>query len=225
MAALLAMVLLMVTYFAFEPAVSRAVDSAAFTVSQSVSSAIAFSTQPSDVTLSGPLNGLTGGTGTGQTGVRIRTNNASGYHMTIKFSSTTAMLRGGDLGAREILNYQYSTGTASYPVGFNANGNAAQFGFTVNASNTTEISSVFTGASGSACGTGAGINYTLNDCWRGASSTDVTAGTQLMNTSAPTSLSGSTSTIIFQVIIPNGPSPAVPNGTYVATATLTALDN
>jgi len=209
--------------FLLEPAVGRGQATDVFTVTQTVSGAIAFAATANDVTMNGTLNGLTGGTTYGTTTSRVTTNNASGFNLTIHFSSTTAMKRNGSNDV--IANYMYSTGTASYPAGFDTTPSNAQFGFSVNASNTSNISSVFT-HSGSLCGTSNNGSFTVNNCWRGASTTATnTAATQLINVTAPTPSSGVTSTVQFRVTIPNGPSPAVPDGTYVATATLTATDN
>ncbi len=220
--AALIVLLLLSSLIIFEPVVSRAITDE-FTVTQTVSSAIAFAASTTDVTMDGTLDGLTGGTSYGTTTVRVTSNNATGYNLSIKFSSTTAMIRNGST-ASEIQNYVYSTSTASYPAGFDTSLAYAQFGFTVNASTTSEISSVFT-HNGSLCGTSNNGSFTVNNCWRGASSTNASAATELINSSAPTPASGSTSTVQFRITIPNGPVPSVPNGTYVATATLTALDN
>jgi hypothetical protein len=209
------------SYFAFEPVIGQgAVEN--FEVTQTISGAISFLASTSPVTMSGTLDGLTGGTSWGTTTSRVRTNNSSGYSMTIKFASTAPMIRNG--GGGTIPTFLYSTGTVSYPAGFTTSVSNAQLGFSVNASNTTEVSSVFVG-DGTVCGTGTGGTFTVNSCWRGASSTNAAATTQLVSTSAPTPSSGSTSTVQFRITIPNNPSPAVPNGTYTATATLTALEN
>ncbi len=219
--AALIILLMLSSLVIFEPVVSRAVTDE-FTVTQTVSSAIAFAASTTDVTMNGTLDGLTGGTSYGTTTVRVTSNSVAGYNLSIKFSSTTAMIRNGSNDV--IDNYVYSTTTTSYPAGFDTSLPNAQFGFTVNASNTAEISSVFT-HSGSLCGTANNGSFTINNCWRGASSTNASAATELINSSAPTPASGSTSTVQFRITIPNGPTPSVPNGTYVATATLTALDN
>ena len=209
------------SFLMLEPTVSRAITDE-FTVTQTISGAISFQTLANDVTMVGTLDGLTGGTSYGTTTTRVRTNNASGYNMTINFSSTTAMGRSGGNGL--IPNYVYSTATANYPAGFDTSSAGAQFGFSVNASTTADISDVFTN-SGAACGTSNNGSFSVNNCWRGASTTSSTTVTELINTSGPTPGSGSTSTVQFRITIPTNPNPAVPNGTYVATATLTALDN
>lgn len=217
-AAFLVIVLGIASFFAFEPSIGRSAQEV-FEVTQTVSGAISFMASTSAVAMTGTLDGLTGGTSWGTTTSKVRTNNANGYSMTIKFASTSPMSRNG--GGGYIASYKYSTGTASYPTGFDTSPANAQFGFSVNASNTTEVSNVFK-SSGALCGSG---TFTTNSCWRGASTTDATAATQLINTSAPTPASGSTTTVQFRITIPNNPSPAIPDGTYTATATLTATDN
>ncbi len=214
-------VLGMATFFTVEPSVSRS-STEIFEVTQTISGAISFLASTSPVTMNGTLDGLSGGTSWGTTTSRVRTNNSLGYNMTIKFASTSPMIRNG--GSGYIPTYVYSTSTATYPSGFDTAAANAQFGFSVNASNTSDISSVFT-HSGTLCGTSNNGTFTVNNCWRGASSTDAAATTQIINTGAPTPSSGSTTTVQFRITIPNNPSPVVPDGTYTATATLTATDN
>jgi len=210
------------TFFVLEPIVSRsAVEN--FIVTQTVTGAISFLASTSPVSMVGSLDGLTGGTSWGTTTSRVRTNNATGYNMTIVFASTSPMIR--NTGGGYISTYQYSTGTTNYPSGFDTSVSNAQFGFSANASNTAEVSAVFKGNGTTLCGSSNGSTFVVNNCWRGASSTNAAATTQIINTSAPTPSSGSTSTLQFRITIPNNPNPAVPDGTYTATATLTALDN
>ncbi len=221
LASFLALAIVMVAYFAVEPSISRSATDQ-FLVTQTVTGALAFETDIATVAMVGTLNGLTGGTSYATATTRITTNNVTGYNMTIQFSSTTAMKRNGS--NHVIDNYVYSSSTTAYPSGYDTSQVYSQFGFSVNASNTAEVSDVFTHTGGT-CGTGNNSTFTVNNCWRGASSTDETFETELISTSAPTPASGSTSTVQFRITIPNGPSPAVPDGTYTATATLTALDN
>lgn len=214
---------LAIAFIALEPVISRAV-SDDFTVTQTITGAIAFAQNPGDIAMNGTIDGLTGGTAYGTTSARITTNNATGYNMTISFSSTTAMIRNGAENNAEILNFQYSTGTADYPSGFDTSVAYAQIGFTPFASTTSEVSDVFTDTGG-VCGTNNNGSFTIFNCWRGASTTDAGGTTELINTSGPTPASGSSSTVTFRITVPNNPNPAVPSGTYVATATLTATDN
>ncbi len=220
-AAILIVALGIGSFLAFEPVIGQGANET-FEVTQVISGAISFLASTSPVTMQGTLDGLTGGTSWGTTTSRVRTNNASGYTMTLVFASTAPMIRNG--GGGTIPTFLYSTGTVSYPAGFTTAVSNAQLGFSVNASNTAEVSNVFIGTA-SVCGTGSGGSFIVNNCWRGASSTNAAATTQLIASNAPTPTSGSTSTVQFRITIPNNPSPAVPNGTYTATATLTALEN
>lgn len=208
------------SYIVFEPVVSRSATEV-FEVTQTITGEISFLASTSPVTMNGSIAGLTGGTSWGTTTSRVLTNNATGYSMTIQFASNTAMYRDG--GDGQIPNYQYSTGTVNYPSGF-ASAAYGQFGFTVNASNTSEVSDIFT-FSGTSCGSNNNGSFTVNTCWRGASSTNASFETTLINSSGATPSSGSTSTVQFRVVVPSSPSPAIPTGTYTATATLTATTN
>lgn len=221
--AIAAFLIISFAFLALEPVVGRAATDE-FTVTQTVSDALTFQVIAGDVSMVGDLDGITGGTSHGTTSVVVRTNNADGYNMTIKFSSTTAMIRNGT-SLSEIYNYKYSTGTASYPTGFDITPANAQFGFTALASTTSDVSSVFTGAAGTACGTGEGTTFTAYDCWRGASETNEATATEIINRGSQTPGSGATTTLVFRLTIPGTPTPTVPNGTYVATATLTATEN
>ncbi|QQR64959.1 hypothetical protein IPH92_00025 [Candidatus Kaiserbacteria bacterium] len=222
LAATLVLMLGAFAFFTLEPTVGRSAVEV-FEVTQTVSGAISFMASSSDVIMQGTLDGLTGGTSYGTTTARVRTNNSTGYQMSITFASTAPMIRNG--GGGTISTYQYSTGTTNYPSGFNTSVGYSQIGFTANASNTADISTVFEGNGTTLCGSTNGSTFVNNNCWRGASSTNVAASTQLINTAAPTPSSGSTSTVQFRITIPNNPSPVVPDGTYTATATLTATDN
>ena len=208
------------SYIILEPVVGRSATEI-FEVTQSITGEISFLASTSPVTMNGAIAGVTGGSSWGTTTARVQTNNASGYSMTIKFASATAMYRDG--GAGQIPNFQHSTSTANYGAGFTS-AVYGQFGFSVNASNTSEISGIFTGDGSTVCGTGAGSTFVNNVCWRGPSTTP-SGATQLINSSAATPTSGSTSTIQFHVVVPNNPNPAIPTGTYTATATLTATTN
>lgn len=220
-AAILIVALGVGSYLAFEPVIGQGAEEI-FEVSQTISGAISFLASTSPVVMNGALDGLTGGTSWGTTTSRVRTNNSAGYNMTLRFASTAPMIRNG--GGGTIPSFMYSTSTVLYPAGFSTAVTNAQIGFSVNASSTTEVASVFYDSAG-LCGSGSGGTFTVNNCWRGASTTNAAATTLLINSAAPTPTSGSTSTVQFRITVPNNPSPAVPNGTYTATATLTALDN
>lgn len=221
-AAVLIAAFIALSYIGFEPSVGRSATEV-FEVTQTVSGAISFLASTSPVVMQGTLDGLTGGTSWGTTTSRVRTNNAAGYTMTLVFASTAPMIRNN--GGGTISTYLYSTSSTNYPSGFTTAPANSQFGFTVNASSTADVSAVFKGNGTSLCGSTNGSTFLPGNCWRGASSTNAAAATTLITTSAPTPSSGSTSTIQFRITIPNNPTPVVPDGVYTATATLTATDN
>lgn len=217
------LVLATVLFMVSEPVVTRAQTSATdqFTVTQEITTEIAFITPVNDVTMSGTIAGITGGITNGQTQVRIATNNTTGYSLEVDFASssygTAAMNRDG--GSGSITDYAVAApGVPDFT--FDSGESFAQFGFTVSASTTADIDTRFRNSS-SACNDGGGIGEVSASCWYGPSSTAVT----LINTSSATPASGSTSTIHFRVDVPSNPSPVIPPGFYTATATLTAITN
>jgi hypothetical protein len=196
-----------------EPKVGLAIGDS-FTVTQSITSEISFVATANDVTMSPSIAGLTGGTSSGSTTVRVRTNNDTGYNMTLAFSTSTAMTRNG--GGGTISNYNpASAGTPDLTF---AAETFAQFGYTVVASTSADLDTSFKD-DGAACATGS--NNTANTCWMNPSTTAET----IINRTTATGASGATTTIAFRVNVPSNPSPAVQEGTYVATATLTAVTN
>ena len=212
------MVVGLVTFMVFEPAVSQAASSTSFQVSQSITGEISIKTPVNNVTMSPALAGITGGNATGSTQVVVTTNNPTGYTMTMYFASTTAMNRNG--GGGYINNYtETMPGTPDFA--FNTSRAYGQFSYTVDASNTSDLAAKFLD-DGSTCGFGA--SDTVNACWASPSTT-ATASTTIISTLAATPTSGSTSTIQFRVNVPSNPSPTIPTGTYTATATLTAFTN
>ncbi len=203
------------TFFAFEPQVGRTQVNEVFTVTQQITDEISFTVAPADVTMVGTIAGLTGGSATGTTYAVVRSNDAGGYNMTLAFSSSTAMGQNG--GSGYINNYTPSVAlTPDFAWADNSTGQAAEFGYSVTASTTTDIDPTFLN-NGSACNTGSGS--TLHRCWMNPSTTPET----IINRSTPTG--GSTTTLTFRVHVPNSPSPALPSGFYTATGTLTATNN
>jgi hypothetical protein len=213
LAAMLALTLAFAAFLALEPTVGRSATDT-FTVTQVVTDETAFIVATNDVSMSPNLAGVTGGTASGSTTVRVRTNNSTGYNMTIAFSTSTAMRQNGGSGV--INNYNPASTTradfAFTPEVF------SQFSYTVVASTSGDLPTYFRD-NASICGAGAA--NTASTCWSNPSTT----ARQVILTSAATQTSGSTSTIAFRVNIPSNPIPAVPEGTYVATATLTAINN
>lgn len=212
-AALLMLLLALGSFFALEPAVSRAVTDE-FLVTQLITPEISFVATANNVAMSPSIAGITGGNSAGTTSVRVRTNNDTGYNMTIAFSSSTAMGRNG--GGGVIANYSpASTTRADFAF---TDEIFSQFGYTVIASTSGDLPLYFRD-NASLCGIGSA--NTASTCWSNPSTT----ARQIALTAGPTNNSGATTTIAFRVNVPSTPIPAVQEGTYTATATLTAVTN
>jgi hypothetical protein len=188
-----------------------------FIVTQLVSSEISFLTSAGDVTMAGTLAGLTGGTSTGSTMVRVLTNESAGYTMTIKASSSPAMLgqtQGGDID-------DYTNATAGVPDFTYAVPTGEEFAYTISASTTSDLAQKFLDNGSNTCNTGSSdsANGGNLSCWYPLSTT----ATSTVVRSTATPVSGATSTIFFRLTINSGSS--VPEDTYVATTTLTVTTN
>lgn len=206
---------LFASFIMFEPIVAHGVSSNDFSVTQEITSEISFLTQPGDVTMSGAINGLTGGTALGTTTFNITTNDPDGYTVSIAFATTTAM-QGENINS-DVPNYQPG---ANPDYDFSVATGEAWFAYTVNNETTpSDIDASFKD-NGSACGTG-GTNTTVGKCWYNEA--DATGGEQIIDGAAATAAGGATSTIVFQVGVGQNPSPSLETGFYTATATLTAL--
>lgn len=204
---------ILVSFFILEPKVSRAIVDV-HKITQSVTAEISFLAVPTDVVMSPALAGVTGGTAAGTSTVRVLTNNDTGYNMTLVFSSTTAMGRNG--GGGSIRNYNPSgVGVPDFTFSTEV---FSQFAYTVTASTTADLATSFKD-DGAACNTSTGD--VANKCWLNPSTTAKT----IINRTTATLGSGATTSLAFRVHIPSNPVPAVQEGIYVATATLTALVN
>lgn len=215
--ATVAVLALVVLVSAGEPIISRAVNDQ-FTITQEVTSEISFLTTANDVTMNGAIAGLTGGTANGSTQVVVTTNDTSGYTMTIVASSSPAMQ--GDATSGEIPDYTPATGGVP-DYSFSVPANTAEFGYTVSASTTSDLAQKFLDNGSNTCGTGSVDTNGSDTCWYGLSTT----ATSTINRSSETTASGATTTIYFRTQIQSDPSPAVPEDTYTATTTLTAVTN
>lgn len=203
-------------FFALEPSVGRAITDN-FTVTQVITDEISFTVAADDVTMVGSIQGLTGGYSEGDTVAVVRTNDAQGYTMQLKFATTTSGHAMQASSTAWINDYTPATpGTADFLWVDNAGGGASEFGYTVLASTTGQVDLAFRD-DGAGCG--AGSNETADRCWLNPTTTPQT----IIATAGPTA--GSTSTIKFKVAVPNSPSPALPTGNYVATGILTATNN
>jgi len=224
-AALLAVLLVLLSYFMFEPVISRA-QSDVFEVSQTILSEISFSASTSDVVMSPSISGLTGGYATGTTQARVLTNNATGYNMDIRFGTTSGVTNNimwGDVNNDSIGNYSSSTGPGTPDYNFQdpTTGSESLFAFTVAASSSDDVTAAFEDNGSSACGSESYGSFTTDRCWMAPTTTAFS----IINSSTATPSSGATTTIRFKVAVPNSPNPALSNDTYVATVTLTATTN
>lgn len=203
-------------FFTVEPQVSRAVAGDPFTIKQTITDEISFLVQASNVTMTGSLQGITGGTANGSTTAVVKSNNATGYTMSIAFANNTtpnAML--GDTTLSEsIHDYPASAGQPTFL--FSTASTSAVFGYSVGAANTSDIDASFL-HDGASCNTSTG--YTLDRCWMEPQTT----GFQIIDRDSAAD-TGATTTVYFRVHVPNSPSPAVTEDVYTATATLTALN-
>ncbi len=197
-----------------EPTLGRAIEDQ-FTVSQSITSEISFSTNAVDVTMTPSLGGITGGTSNGTTTVVVLTNDSSGYTMTIKASSSPAMQ--GNTQGDTIADYTpAAAGVPDYTYSVPSN---EEFGYTVLASTTADLAQKFLDNGSDTCNTGSADTSGAASCWYGLSTT--ATSTIVRNTE--TAASGSTSSVVFKLTINSGSS--VIEDTYTATTTLTATVN
>lgn len=216
-ASVLMIALLSVSYFVFEPMVAYGITDD-FTVRQEITTEISFQSNPTDVVMSPSLPGLSSGNSFGTSTVAINTNNPTGYNMTIRFATTTAMQ--GENLTSDIPNYPAGSGTPDY--NWTLPANSAGFGYTViGTTNAADISSTFKDNGSNACNTGSGT--VVGKCWYMQS--DASSTQTIINRTTATPGTGATTTIVFQVGITANPSPAVETGWYNATATLTAVVN
>lgn len=213
------------SYFVIEPQIGQAVSSDPIAIQQEIGAEISLTVDATSVTASGTLNGISGGNATATTQAVVRTNNTNGYYMDISFTDSdsdgTIMRRNlGGTYSGSIKNYSTSSYnimvTPSY--GFSFASTAAMFAYTVTASNTNDIGQNFLHNGSSLCGEGS--STTADVCWMAPTTTAY----RMIETGEPAT-AGSTTTVKFRIYVPSNPSPVVENGTYTATATLTAVNN
>lgn len=199
-----------------EPNVTNALSTTA-TVSQTVYTEIAFATPASDIVLSPNIDTSLGGVASGQTQVVVRTNDHLGYSMTITASSSLGMI--GVASTTHSIP-SYVSAVAGVPdFTFTTPSNKAYFGYTAEASSTSDLATAFKDNAG-VCNAVGGID-TADSCWIGVDTTPYT----VINRTSETLLSGATTTLKFRVAITANPVPALPDDSYVATTTLTATAN
>lgn len=214
-ASLLAVSFIVFSFVSLEPQISHAVDSNSFYIRQTITDETSFLVQPSNVTMSGSIAGVTGGTANGSTTFAVISANATGYTVSIAYDNNAgayAML--GDTTASEAIR-DYGGDVAGEPsYNFTAS-TAAQFAYTVDSDTDADTDQSFRD-NGASCNQAGGTGNSL--CWKApdtASYTIVDRGSS--------AVTGATSTISFRVVVPSGSAPAVTADTYTATATLTLL--
>ncbi len=214
----IALLMLALMFLVVEPAVSSSASATSqFTETLTVTSEISFLTPGSNIVMLPNIPGLTGGTANGQTQVRVLTNNATGYTMTMTASSSLGMI--GNTQGGNIPAYVQAGGVPDFTFVDATAGTAGKFGFTVEASTTADLVAAFKD-NGSACG-GAGVADVVDKCWSGVTTTPIT----IVNRSTFTPSSGATTTIKFRASVGSNPNPIIPEDTYTATTTLTATEN
>lgn len=218
--AALILMLAIVSFFAFEPAMvwSQGANPHDFVVSQTISDEVSFVVEAADVTMDGSIQGLSGGYATGTTYAVVTTNNPTGYTVTLAFTDNATDHSMDSAAGDYISDYTPAggSGTADYDWVDNASGGSAEFGYTVRASTSADVAAIFKDTAGT-CGSGTAA--AVNKCW----TNPTTSATTIISSAAARTLA--TSTIKFKVAVPNNPSPALPSGVYTATGTLTATTN
>ncbi|MCB9812612.1 hypothetical protein H6778_03070 [Candidatus Nomurabacteria bacterium] len=199
-------------YFLAEPAISHGqADTATFYVRQSITDESSFLVNPSNITMTGPINGVTGGQATGTTQFVVQSNNSAGYYVEIDFfdNGTSEAMLGDETASESLRNYSGATSTPSF--GYTAS-TAAQFAYTVTSTTSSDTGPLFLNNT-TICG--AGAVQSANTCWMTPSTTPIVI---VDRDSAATT--GATSTITFNVTVPSGATPVPQAETYTATATL-----
>ena len=207
---LVALPLIFSAFFLFEPAVVIGQVTDEFTVTQTIDQQIAFTATTSPVTMSDTLGGLTGGDSTGDTGFAVATNAPGGYTVTIQFASSTAMISNED-SSFFISNQE----TVTFNLNIPSDGGTSRFAYTVVGDHVVDTFR----ESGSACNEESGAT-TATNCWFMGS--DASSAFTIVDRDSPTAGSGDAADLYFRVVVPTDPNPALIDGTYTATATLTA---
>jgi hypothetical protein len=157
-----------------------------------------------DISMSPSINGLTGGIGTGSTSWTVITDNAAGYTLSARATTSPAMqgvsASFSDYGPKEA-EPDYSWSVAS---------SAAEFGFSPEGGDVVQRYK----DDGGACNTGSG--ETADKCWDGFDTTGKTMAEGLSNHPE-----GIETTVKVQA--ESGTSFILPSGDYSATIVVTAL--
>lgn len=208
------MFLLSALFFSFEGALVNADQTASTTPTSTLNFDVTLTvtgelslTCPSEVAMSA-ISGLTGGTSVAPADCNVKTNNANGYLLYIKASSTPAMVNNA---STSIYFDDYRTATPEFTWTLNSTASSS-FGISVSS---TDAIAAFKNT-GDACGSGSISSY-LN-CFRSLATSNI----NIASKSSPTAYDGVTSTIAFKAEI--GSTRNQPTGSYTAGITVTAVN-
>ena len=208
-----------VSFIMAEPQISHSQDATReFTISQTITGEATFLVDPTNVTMDGNINGITGGSATGTTQFVVQSNSTGGHYVEINFGAAANTYPGqfamvGDLtGDEGIYDYNYGTASSGEPTANFWASSTAQFGYHV-ISTTTSDTDVSFRSDGSTCNTAG--SWVQDTCWATPSSTAF----RIVDRSTPAP-DGATTTIKFKVDVPSGASPVPAAETFTATATL-----
>jgi len=214
---LIMLAVLLTSFSLFEPIVTHGQTSNphSFTVTQNITAEIAFLTEAADVVMNQAIaGGLTGGSSLGTTTFNVTSNNATGYRVTLAFSSTTAM-NSTSSPHLHIDNYIPTDTPSDYTM--SVGDGESGFAYSVYSATTPlAVPATFEHSGGDCSGSG---TVNLGACWYNKA--DATSAEDIINTNAPTAGTGATTSILFQVQL--GTNSGVSTGWYVATGTLTAV--
>ena len=204
--------LLMIMHVVAEPQIGHSQsDTSEFTIRQTITGETSFLVPPTDVSMSGSISGITGGQATGSSQFVVQTNNATGYRVDIAFEGSPTAMVGDVSGSIALRNYGNDVG-GQPSRGYTASTTAAQFAYTVTSSSTLDTDDSFL-QNGTTCN--AALGNSAVSCWKAPSTAPFTIADR--NSSA---VNGATTTVTFNVTVPNGAVPVPEAETYTATATL-----
>jgi len=201
-------------YMLVEPQITHG-QSSTFLVRTTITGENSFLVPPSNANLTGTINGLTGGQATGASQFVVQSNSPTGYEVRIAFfnNGTDNAMR-GDVSEDESI-VDYLGDVAGEPsAGFTTNA-SAQFAYTVTSSSSPDTDQSFRVSAGT-CNQSGGDQ--LGTCWKSPETSNFT----IVSRNSP-SLTGATSTISFNVTVPNNPVPTPTADGYTATATLSLI--
>ena len=186
------------------------------TIQQTITAESSFLVPPTDVSMNGTINGITGGQATGTTQFVVITNNSAGYRVDIAFedNGTGNAMLGDATGSQSLRDYGGDV-TGQPSKGLTAS-TAAQFAYTVTSSSSLDTDQSFFHGAGANCDTGVDQSAV---CWKAPDTAPFTIVER--DTSA---ITGATSSVIFNVTVPSGASPVPEAETYTATATLSLFN-